>query len=253
MKYEYQSDNKITNLNKKMSNNKKDFTKEIEAMNVYNARLASGNVTLTDPFQPITVNDKSYFKIGNIDKSGIMGYIEIPSISVKLPIYHGSSSKVLEKGVGHLQNTSFPIGGKSTHSVLTGHTGLSSAKLFTDLVELKKKDNFLLHVVGKNLAYEVTSIKVVLPDQLSSLSIKNNQDLCTLVTCTPYGVNTHRLLVTGKRVNYNSVIKDKKKMLKKNKPSRWMREYKKALVIAFALFCSLILIIYIVNRYKRNI
>lgn len=99
MKYEHQSDNKITNLNKKMSNNKKDFTKEIEAMNVYNARLASGNVTLTDPFQPITVNDKSYFKIGNIDKSGIMGYIEIPSISVKLQFIMDQVVKFLKKGL----------------------------------------------------------------------------------------------------------------------------------------------------------
>lgn len=134
-----------------------------------------------------------------VDEEGLMGYLEIPSISVLLPIYEGTSDAVLEKGVGHFEDSSLPIGGESTHTVLTGHRGLPSAKLFTDLDKMGEGDTFMIHTSGKNLTYKVTDIRTVLPYETESLAVVEGEDLATLVTCTPYGVNTHRLLVTGKR------------------------------------------------------
>ena len=131
--------------------------------------------------------------------NGVMGRIRIPGIGVDLPIYHGTSSRVLSKGVGHMAGTAFPIGGEGNHPVLTGHTGLPSAALFTDLTELKPGDRFYLHVLGEVLVYRVDRIRVVLPEEVEDLAAVPGQDLCTLVTCTPYGINSHRLLVRGVR------------------------------------------------------
>lgn len=136
---------------------------------------------------------------------GIMGYLRIPKIRLRLAIYHGTSDKVLKKGVGHVQGTSLPVGGTSTHTVLAAHRGLPSAKLFTDLDKLKKGDQFYITVVGKTLAYKVDQIKVVKPNQVSALNIVPGMDLVTLLTCTPYGVNTHRLLIRGHRVPYTPI------------------------------------------------
>ena len=142
----------------------------------------------------------AYADILNIS-DGIMGSLQIPKISVNLPIYHGTSEEILEKGVGHLESSAFPVGGKGNHSVLTGHTGLPTAKLFTDLVQLKEGDHFYVHILDKTIAYCVNQIKVVLPDDGRDLAIVSDKDYCTLVTCTPYGVNSHRLLVRGERVD----------------------------------------------------
>lgn len=131
---------------------------------------------------------------------GIMGYIDIPKIHVHLPIYHGTGEDVLSKGVGHLPDTAFPIGGSGNHSVLTGHTGLPSAKLFTDLTKLAEGDLFYIHILEEVLTYEVDQIKIVLPSKADDLLPAAGKDYCTLVTCTPYGVNSHRLLVRGIRV-----------------------------------------------------
>lgn len=131
---------------------------------------------------------------------GIMGYIDIPAINVHLPIYHGTEEDVLAKGVGHLPGTAFPIGGVGNHSVLTGHTGLPSARLFTDLTKLSVGDFFYINILGETLVYEVDQIKTVLPSEVSELLPTAEKDYCTLVTCTPYGVNSHRLLVRGRRI-----------------------------------------------------
>ena len=131
---------------------------------------------------------------------GIMGYLDIPAIGVHLPIYHGTGEDALAKGVGHLPDTAFPIGGEGNHSVLTGHTGLPSAKLFTDLTKLAVGDLFSIHILGEILTYEVDQIKIVLPSEVDELLPTAEEDYCTLVTCTPYGVNSHRLLVRGSRV-----------------------------------------------------
>lgn len=131
---------------------------------------------------------------------GMMGYIDIPAIDVHLPIYHGTGDEVLAKGVGHVPDTAFPIGGEGNHSVLTGHTGLPSAEIFTDLPELAEGDLFYIHILEEILTYQVDQILIVLPSELDNLLPTVGQDYCTLVTCTPYGINSHRLLVRGIRV-----------------------------------------------------
>ena len=141
-----------------------------------------------------------YDRVLDPNGDGLMGSIEIPKIKARLAIYHGLSKTVLEKGVGHVEGTSLPIGGKSTHAVLAAHRGLPNAKLFTDLDQMEKGDIFILHILGKHLAYKVDQIKTVLPDETSDLDIVEGEDHVTLVTCTPYAVNTHRLLVRGHRV-----------------------------------------------------
>ena len=144
--------------------------------------------------------DSQYASLLAIDDSGMIGYIEIPSIGVSLPIYHGTSDGVLQRAVGHLDWTSLPVGGASTHCVLSGHRGLPSAKLFTDLDRLTTGDTFALRILDEVLTYEVDQILIVEPEDVSALSIEDGKDLCTLVTCTPYGINSHRLLVRGHRV-----------------------------------------------------
>ena len=176
--------------------------KEKEKAQTYNENLSGDPVH--DPFVLGSgyALPENYKEVLNISGDGIMGYIQIPKISVDLPIYHGTSEEVLEKGVGHIQNTSVPIGGNSTHSVLTGHTGLPNAELFTRLDELVVGDIFYIHVLNEILTYKVYEIKVVLPDNIDELRITSGEDLVTLVTCTPYGVNSHRLLVKAERVEY---------------------------------------------------
>lgn len=141
-----------------------------------------------------------YNKILDITGTGIMAYVEIPKLKTKLPIYHGTDEAVLEIAIGHIPGTSFPIGGKGTHAVISGHRGLPSAKLFSNLNQLKNGDTFMIHVLGRTLIYEVDQSLTVKPEDLSALKIDPVQDYCTLVTCTPYGVNTHRLLVRGHRI-----------------------------------------------------
>ena len=138
------------------------------------------------------------------DRNDILkpGYLEIEKIKLKLPIYHGVSEEALEAGVGHLEGTSLPVGGETTHAILFGHRGLPSAKLFTDLDQLEEGDHFLIHVLNETLCYEVDKISVVKPEETSSLAVEEGKDLVTLLTCTPYGVNTERLLVRGHRVPY---------------------------------------------------
>jgi len=143
---------------------------------------------------------EEYENLLDISGNGIMGYIEIPRISVLLPIYHGTDDAVLQTAAGHLEGSSLPVGGEGSHCVLSGHRGLPSAKLFTDLDKLTNGDTFMLNVLDEVLTYEVDQIRIVLPSDLSDLTIEEGKDYCTLVTCTPYGINTHRLLVRGRRI-----------------------------------------------------
>ena len=143
---------------------------------------------------------KIYEALLNIADNGVMGYIEIPKIKCNLPIYHGTDEAVLQIAIGHVQGSSLPAGGESTHCVLSGHRGLPSAKLFSDLDQLTEGDVFLLRVLDETLTYEVDQIRTVLPNELDDLAIEEGKDYCTLVTCTPYGINSHRLLVRGHRV-----------------------------------------------------
>jgi sortase A len=162
----------------------------------YNTALASNSHS----FKNGESKDEAYNSTLNIDGKGMMGYITIDKIDVNLPIYHGTSSDVLSKGVGHIEGSSLPVGGKSTHCVLSGHRGLPASKLFTDLDDLEIGDTFTITVLDRVITYEVDQIKTVLPDGVTDLDIVDGEDYVTLVTCTPYGVNTHRLLVRGHRI-----------------------------------------------------
>ena len=167
-----------------------------EAAAAYNASLLE-----RDNAYLLTEEQKAaYEQLLNVSGLGIMGYIEIPSIDCSLPIYHGTEESVLQIAIGHLEWTSLPVGGESTHCVLSGHRGLPSAKLFTNLDKLQEGDVFLLRVLDKVLTYEVDQILIVEPQETGALRIVEGEDLCTLVTCTPYGINTHRLLVRGHRI-----------------------------------------------------
>lgn len=166
----------------------------------YNQRLAQSQTGITDAFSTASKSDEEYNGILNPGGDGIMGYISIPKIDVNIPIYHGTSSSVLESGAGHLYGSSLPVGGESTHAILSSHSGLPSKELFTNLDQLEIGDGFYIKVMGEKLVYCINSIKTVLPTETESLVIKQGEDLVTLVTCTPYGVNSHRLLVTGYRV-----------------------------------------------------
>ncbi len=143
---------------------------------------------------------EEYEGLLNIGGTGIIGYIEIPTIKVSLPIYHGVDEAVLQIAVGHIEGSSLPVGGEGTHCVISGHRGLPSAKLFTNLDEMEEGDLFMMRVLDETLTYEVDQIRIVEPEDLSALEIEEGKDLCTLVTCTPYGINSHRLLVRGHRV-----------------------------------------------------
>lgn len=191
----------IRNYDKIVAGIEEDSIKEEkEKAQTYNENLSGDPVHDPFVFGSGYALPENYKEVLNFSEDGIMGYIQIPKISVDLPIYHGTSEEVLEKGVGHIQNTSVPIGGSSTHSVLTGHTGLPNAELFTRLDELVVGDVFYIHILNERLAYKVYEIKVVLPDNIDELRITSGEDLVTLVTCTPYGVNSHRLLVKAERV-----------------------------------------------------
>ena len=206
----------------------------------YNQVLFGGHIQLKDPFvETKTEEIEAYESLVRTTEEGVMGVIEIPSIEVSLPIYHGTTQQVLERGVGHLMGTSLPVGGESTHTVLTGHSGLSRAKLFTDLEKLEGGDVFFLNVMGRRLAYRVNQIKVVLPTEMGDLCMERGKDYCTLVTCTPYGVNTHRLLVRGERTDYQEAAENPKVFQKKSGESKWMEEYKRALFAGMGCFGGL--------------
>jgi sortase A len=192
----------VKNRIKLMPNTEKDYL--LKEARDYNNKLTD-NVILTDPF-----DQKAYDRIGanynrtfNVDSDGLIGYIEIPKINVYLPIRHGTSEKVLAKCAGHLENTSFPVGGKSTHAIISAHSAYPGETFFDYLTDIDEGDEFYVHVLDHTLKYEVDKISVVLPQNTKNLRIKKGEDMVTLVTCTPYSINTHRLLVRGKRVPFD--------------------------------------------------
>ncbi|MCF2553959.1 class C sortase [Faecalicatena contorta] len=181
-----------------------DYEKEWQKANAYNAALLPS--ILPDSFAVADASeeeDDEYMSCLNLTGDGMMGIVEIPKIDVKIPIYHTTEDEVLQKAAGHLEGSSLPVGGESTHSVISAHRGLPSATLFTDLDKLEEGDHFLLHILDDTLCYEVDQILVVEPKQTESLAVEEGEDLVTLLTCTPYGVNTERLLVRGHRVPYD--------------------------------------------------
>lgn len=186
-----------------------DFTKEWEKANAFNNTIIHNNI-FGDVFgeNGDDIKNTEYWQILNVGNDGVMGYVSIPKINVKLSIYHGTADDVLQTGIGHLNGTKLPIGGESTHSVLAAHRGLPSARLFTDIDQLERGDMFYIHVLDETLAYQVDQILDMVDKDdnetlQKALQIEEGQDYVTLFTCTPYGVNSHRLLVRGTRVPYN--------------------------------------------------
>lgn len=174
----------------------------LEDARAYNQEML-GNIDLIDPFsQENTEIDERYQSLLNPDGTGMMGYIRIPKINIELPIYHGTSEAVLQAGVGHFWGTSLPVGGESTHTVLTGHRGLPTKTLFTNIDKLEEGDIFYIKVLDETLVYQIDQILTVLPEETDALAIESGKDYATLVTCTPYAINTHRLLVRGYRIPY---------------------------------------------------
>ena len=176
--------------------NKEEYDRLWNEAVAYNEKLADSGIQwiMTDE------EKKEYNEYLKVDDSGIMGYVDIPVIDCLLPIYHGIDESVLQVAIGHIEGTSLPVGGKGSHCVISGHRGLPSARLFTDLDKMVEGDIFMLHTLDATLTYEVDQIRIVEPTDLSDLQIEEGEDLCTLVTCTPYGINTHRLLIRGHRI-----------------------------------------------------
>lgn len=234
----------------------KELDRERQAAQEYNRSLLESEAFLTDPFDPELVLDPTvepYASLLNLEGNGIMGYVEIPKISVNLPIYHGTTAQVLEQGIGHLQNTSLPVGGESTHSVLTGHTGLAGKRLFTDLSQLEEGNLFYLHVLGETLAYQVEAIYIVEPDQTEHLVVETGRDLVTLVTCHPYGINTHRLLVQGTRIPYEVALAQQVQEDVPQETSVWEKEYYKAILICLAIYIPLtVTVVLLVSRRRKQ-
>ena len=182
-----------------------------------------------------------------------MGYINIPKINATLPIYHGTDETTLELGIGHLLGSSLPIGGSSTHSILTAHSGMASQKMFSDLPQLLVGDVFYLDILNDRLAYQVDQINTVLPHETELLGIEDGKDLCTLVTCTPFGVNTHRLLVRGHRIPYEEaevIVQEKGNEVPT--PSTWEQEYFRGVAIGLAIVAVMGICIIFICCHKRG-
>ena len=231
--------------------------KALEAARKYNRQLASGVVSLEDPFLTATTPEKdgTQSSILDITGTGVIATLEVPALNLELPVYYGTDSETLEHGIGVLEISSLPVGGEGTHTVLCGHSGLSSASLFSDLEQLELGDRFFIQVLGETLAYEVDQISTVLPEDLSQLAIDPQADYCTLLTCTPYGVNTHRLLVRGVRTELPTETDEAADTAEESAPSVWLKEYLTSLavsilvVIVFFLMGQLIAAVW--RRYRR--
>ena len=235
-----------------------DNTKLIEAKELavaYNQTILPGAQD-EDSFskEALLSASENYGSLLNLAGDGIMGYVEVPTIGVTLPIFHGTNNSTLERGVGHLLGSSLPVGGESTHSVLTAHSGMASQKMFSDLDRLKIGDIFFLDVLGEKLAYQVDQIKTVLPYDTTFLQTEIGNDLCTLVTCTPFGVNTHRLLVRGTRIEYEEaeVIVEEKLETEEPVKSTWEQQYLQGILIGLGAVFVLGLVVFIVWRFRRR-
>lgn len=223
-----------------------------EAAWAYNKGLM-GSVVLTDPFdESIEARDsEAYNALLNLNGDGVMGSVRIPKIGVKLPVYHGTSHEVLEMGAGHLENTSLPIGGTGTHAIISAHSGLPTASLFTDLTKLTEGDLFFIDVLNETLSYRVDQVKTVEPEDVSDLLINNEEDYVTLVTCTPYGINSHRLLVRGVRTDYEETLETEVAVTEQTAVNPWSRPYIIAGIL-FLLIMALYMILLLLWRQRKK-
>lgn len=220
-----------------------ELLKAKELADAYNHTLVPG-ATAAYSQEGLQAASADYDSQLDIAGNSIMGYVEIPKISVNLPIYHGTENDSLERGIGHLLGSSLPVGGENTHTILSGHSGMASQKMFTDLEQLTTGDVFYLHVLDETLAYQVVEINTVLPYDTSLLGIVPGEDLCTLVTCTPYGVNTHRLLVRGSRIPYEEAeLLAEEVAEEESVKSTWEQKYIEGLLWGVAAVLLLLLLI----------
>ena len=230
-----------------------DFSQEWQNAQAFNETI-SGNNVFADVFGEKSKDSENseYNRVLNMNNDGIMGYISIPEINIKLAIYHGTSDDVLQTGVGHINGSKLPIGGESTHCVLAAHRGLPSAELFTDIDQLQTGDKFYLHILDKVLAYEVDQILPMVDKDdhqtlQNALSITEGQDYVSLFTCTPYGVNSHRLIVRGHRVEYNG-----EEDVKQSVGDRMLESIKNYYMLILVLGLSITILVIIIMRYVFN-
>lgn len=220
----------------------------------YNSLLVPG-VRDVNAFslEAIQFAESDYVNQLDISGNGIMGYLQVPKIHVQLPIYHGTADATLEIGVGHLLGSSLPIGGESSHCILSGHSGMASSKMLSDLDRMEIGDVFFLDVLGERLAYEVDQIKTVLPHDTTFLGIEPGKDLATLVTCTPFGVNTHRLLVRGSRIAYTEKVEEAVTLIAEEPvESTWEEQYEEGLLYGMLAVLILLAIIIFFTLYWRH-
>lgn len=218
----------------------------------YNKDLLEGNFRMSDPFADSQNGSRSelYESLLNIHDDGVMGTVEAPGLIAPLLIYHGTETEVLQKGAGHLYGTSLPVGGIGTHSVISAHTGISGKKLFTNLDQMEIGDVFYLSILGEKLAYLVDEINVVLPHETEYIKIDPDEDYCTLLTCTPYGINSHRLLVRGTRIPYEKALEIEKNQHKGI--TTWILMYLKSILAGLVVSVGTVLIIWFVRRGRNR-
>ncbi len=244
---EYRQENVIKTYRAKVDQaDQEELDAAWEEAETYNENLAGDPVH--DPFVMGSgyVLPENYTSVLNMDGDGVMGYIDIPSIDVHLPIYHGTSEEVLENGAGHMDVTALPIGGLNRHSVISAHRGLPAAELFTRLDEMETGDKFYIHILDRILAYEVDQIQVIEPEELEFLTVEPEKDLVTLLTCTPYAVNTHRLLVRGTRIPYEETEVG---TTEERISGSWFRDYLAAIAAGVII---LIVLVTAVIRWRKK-
>ena len=219
----------------------------------YNRRIAERAVPMDGPDAALYLNtpEIGYDSLLNLNNDGIMGYIRIPSINIVLPIYHGVEGETLEAGVGHMPGSSLPVGGDSTHTVLAAHSGLASQRMFSDLEQLQIGDKFFLSVLGETLAYEVDQILVVEPEDTTSLGILYGEDHTTLITCTPFGVNTHRLLVRGRQVPYVQDVEEHFESSAIAPSSTWREQYINGITMGLCILLGGVVVPVLIWRIYR--
>lgn len=222
------------------------YEKMLQAAQEYNDRLFR-----SDPYiGALTAEEeKEYESLLDLDGTGMMGYVEIPKSKIYLAIYHGTEEAVLQTGAGHLEASSLPVPGESTHIVLSGHSGLPSARLFTDLDQLEIGDTFTLHILRETLTYQVDRMERVEPDELKNLRIEEGQELCTLMTCTPYGINTHRLVVTGHRIETPVEAPQENKPVIQAVTSKWNRWF---VFLPVILFAGIVFAVILIRKHKKK-
>ena len=224
-----------------------DFNDILEEARKYNAALTTNEFPRNS--EDLDGNEE-YQNAVNPAGNGMMGYVKIDAINVKMPVYHTTKESVLQSGIGHIPTTSLPVGGESTHAVLTGHRGLSSARLFTDLDKIRVGDLFFIYVLDEVLAYQVDQIKTVLPAQTQDLQIIEGEDHVTLVTCTPYGVNTHRLLIRGTRIPYSAEVEEKAEAESETRTSLTMEQL--VLIIGAPILTVLFVTVLVLTKKPKK-